>query len=148
MSRFSEDLYEAIANVDEREFLNLSGYGGIALLRLCMTKRDNSLTIGDCSRQITLDFSMWGDVDSRNNVLHKITRLYAQVGRLKRRLEKVAKIEATLEERTKAERAFFEPGPAPDTITAVLKPYPGNRPPRRRPRRRRTAEAAQPAAHE
>lgn len=89
--RDQQEYFKAFGKVDEREFLNLPGYGSIALMRLSMDGLENSLMLGDCSRQISLEFGMYGDTADRQNTLHKVTRLIAQFIRLKKRLEQINK---------------------------------------------------------
>lgn len=79
----------------EREFLNLLGHGtAFVAASVNQAQYNAELIIGDCNRQITLDFSIWNPEDVAN-VQHKAQILRRVMNTVLDHVEAMAESHAT-----------------------------------------------------
>lgn len=121
-----------------REFLNSEANGGIALLEANVDKDASwgvhaNLTLGDCNRQIHLDFSCHNE-DSYRHMLEKFNKIEAALSQLRAKAQQMAldnleKWKENARKREEARKQHEANATEPETLI-------------RRPRRRRVANAA------
>ena len=80
-----------------RQFLNNEEHGGSAFIMWDIREDDNypQVTLGDCNRQITLEFALDQEKDYWNT-LEKIDSLYEMIKDFRREVKKLARKKAKI----------------------------------------------------
>lgn len=79
-----------MATHTRRAFLNLEGFHSVAYALAKVGEEGCHLTIGDCNRQVCLDFDCWNE-ETASNALHKADLLLEIVKEFRQRLRKEIK---------------------------------------------------------